>query len=457
MPSEPAKSDQETPTGRGGWWASGAVFVTCWIGYIAAGHAVAAGSRAYTLPDDCILTLDVSSIVKMITDPGASSSYRSTLHPFFSVLLSPLVHLFGYLCPDFNRALLTAQAFIASIGVTCLQRTLRLLRFQPVLQASCVTLYAGSFSMLLFTSYPETYVVSGASVALLYYLFLAHPEWSSCTLGGVGMAMLSVSGSISNFSHYLVMIACGALRSRRLRNIVAAPLNVAVSIACIFTVSCVLKAAGFVGSALDMLGRQATLGYSFINYTYPQARIGSIEDLVRFALDGLSSWAAYRELFSNIFYAPLIGTPLSIGQHLIWSHNCTVLDSASMGWQWYVALLLLVPGMTGLWEALRRGNLFYRAVAIAYLGNVGFYGFFFLRASSYFYALNFLSLYVLLIASGMHRLCRACTSSTARIGVHALFSALVLASVCHSVHQLRTMHAFALSAPVDFGSPRPAD
>lgn len=421
-----------------------AVFIASGLFYFSIGYSVARYSAAMYQGFDCILSLDSSVRFSLFANALHQDSYVISLHPFAALWMRPL---YGFFLPYFPQqavAMLAAQAAVSAVGIMFFNLTLRKLRFSPQVRWLAVALYAGSFSMLLFTVYTETYHISAASLAVVYYVLAARPRWFVRPLPAALLGIVAISANILNFAHYCIIQGVSWVIRPRWKTLWPHLAAIAIALVAVALLSFFLKASGFMLSAINEYSPHARGQSKFITALYG-APIQDLWDWAYFIRNNLVTPSVYLEIYERLFYAPLIAAPITTMPPLSWSHGCTDFIYRSWSWPWGLGLVFFALSLIGIYRALRRGRRFMLTVVAVLLFNVFFYGFVYLRATAYLYSLNYLLLYVFLIALGMEALRGYMRKwPAAEKCCMTIMTLMVMAGIAHSIYQLGVLNSFAL-------------
>jgi hypothetical protein len=139
---------------------------------------------------DLALGTDVPRVIADLTRFDANH-YRTKVHPLFVILLNPLGTLLKELLGAPRPAALLLTAAFGALGVALFHALLRGLGIAGPRAALWTALFASSSSQLFFGAVPETYVFSGASLLLLFLLFVRRRAdgWAFVAAGVVSFGM----------------------------------------------------------------------------------------------------------------------------------------------------------------------------------------------------------------------------------------------------------------------------
>jgi hypothetical protein len=144
-------------------------FAASFAVYLAVGQALAP-SRMFGRADLALGT-DVPRVIADLTRFEANH-YRTKVHPLFVILLNPPGLLLKELLGAPRPAALLLNAAFGALGVALFHALLRSSGVAQTRAALWTALFGLSSSQLFFGSVPETYVFSGASLLLLFLLFV---------------------------------------------------------------------------------------------------------------------------------------------------------------------------------------------------------------------------------------------------------------------------------------------
>jgi hypothetical protein len=146
-----------------------ASFAASFALYLAVGQALAP-SRMFGRADLALGT-DVPRVIADLTRFEANH-YRTKVHPLFVILLNPPGLLLKELLGAPRPAALLLNAAFGALGVALFHALLRASGVAEARAALWTAVFGLSASQLFFGSVPETYVFSGASLLLLFLLFV---------------------------------------------------------------------------------------------------------------------------------------------------------------------------------------------------------------------------------------------------------------------------------------------
>ena len=111
---------------------------------------------------------DCARVFKDLTERVANH-YRIAVHPLMLILLQPVVSLIDSFFKDPHRTVIVFQSIIASANVCLVFSILKSLTKNKSTSLIFASLYGISFSTLIFTALPETYIFSAFSQLLLWH------------------------------------------------------------------------------------------------------------------------------------------------------------------------------------------------------------------------------------------------------------------------------------------------
>lgn len=134
--------------------------------------------------------------------------YRITVHPLMLILLQPVTGLASGITRDPRLALIILQAIVGMIAVLSVYIMLEKLTCSKWRAILLTCIYGCSFSVLVFSAVPETFIFSGASITL-FVCFLLHIN-SDPRIEKHQYALLFLAGifhfgiTITNYIPYLI-------------------------------------------------------------------------------------------------------------------------------------------------------------------------------------------------------------------------------------------------------------
>ena len=150
--------------------------LSCMLAYLTIG-LIWADAPAFD-KKDVLFKADVSRVIDDMTDPDADHE-RTTVHPLFVLFLNPLGALGARFSTDRVFVAIVINSLFASLAVLLYYLILRGCSLNALYASLFSTVLAFSASHIVFSSIPETFIISTASLLLLLlvYLFFRHSRW----------------------------------------------------------------------------------------------------------------------------------------------------------------------------------------------------------------------------------------------------------------------------------------
>lgn len=182
--------------------------------YITAGLWLSYNNTFIITDNNTFFGSDTARVFRDLTEP-VTNHYRISVHPLMLLLLQPLVSLIDSLFHDMNRTVVLLQSLIASANVCLIFSILKLLTQNKNISVIFASLYGLSFSTLIFTSIPETYIFSAFSQLLLLYYALNIKNKGNLNYKNIltlaVLGMISTGIILANVISFLIII-CWLLR-----------------------------------------------------------------------------------------------------------------------------------------------------------------------------------------------------------------------------------------------------
>lgn len=182
--------------------------------YITAGLWLSYNNTFIVTDNNTFFGSDTARVFRDLTEP-VTNHYRISVHPLMLLLLQPLVSLIDSLFHDMSRTVVLLQSLIASANVCLIFSILKLLTHNRNISVIFASLYGLSFSTLIFTSIPETYIFSAFSQLLLLYYALNIKNKGNLNYKNIltlaVLGMISTGIILANVINFLIII-CWLLR-----------------------------------------------------------------------------------------------------------------------------------------------------------------------------------------------------------------------------------------------------
>lgn len=182
--------------------------------YITAGLWLSYNNTFIVTDNNTFFGSDTARVFRDLTEP-VTNHYRISVHPLMLLLLQPLVLLIDSLFHDMSRTVVLLQSLIASANVCLIFSILKLLTQNRNISVIFASLYGLSFSTLIFTSIPETYIFSAFSQLLLLYYALNIKNKGNLNYKNIltlaVLGMISTGIILANVISFLIII-CWLLR-----------------------------------------------------------------------------------------------------------------------------------------------------------------------------------------------------------------------------------------------------
>lgn len=95
--------------------------------------------------------------------------YRMKVHPLFLIFTEPIVLILNGFVNNKGLSVIILESFIGACSIVFLFCTLKELEIEDKLIKAITLLYGFSFSMMMFSSIPETFIFAG--LGLIYYWY----------------------------------------------------------------------------------------------------------------------------------------------------------------------------------------------------------------------------------------------------------------------------------------------
>lgn len=153
---------------------------------------------------------DCARVYTDLTTPIASH-YRITVHPLMVLLLQPVVSFLNIFFHDAHRAVIVLQSLIAASNVCLIFSILKSLTKNKSTSLIFASLYGVSFSTLIFTALPETYIFSAFFQLLLWNYAIdltkksSSLEWKNILIVAL-LGVMSTGIILSNVITFLITV-----------------------------------------------------------------------------------------------------------------------------------------------------------------------------------------------------------------------------------------------------------
>lgn len=98
--------------------------------------------------------------------------YRVSVHPIYVLLIQPLTSILTGFTQNPNVSLLLLESLLGALNIVLLSNIMEMTSISPSINTLLTILYGFSFSMLIFSSIPETFVFSSFFLLLFWYYSL---------------------------------------------------------------------------------------------------------------------------------------------------------------------------------------------------------------------------------------------------------------------------------------------
>lgn len=194
-------------------------FLLIWGGYFLLGYGLAAQTNAFAR--DCCFGLDQARVLQNLLGDSIVS-FHSNVHPFFVLLVRPVVQALAWGIGDAGVAILALQSALGAFSVLLLYAYVQLVCGNRKISICLSALYGVSATQLLYTVMVETYIYAGCTLLLMHYVFLRYGARLS-QVALVGLGLLAFAMTITNVMQFSVLLwfyLQGSMRAKCQRFIV---------------------------------------------------------------------------------------------------------------------------------------------------------------------------------------------------------------------------------------------
>lgn len=105
-----------------------------------------------------------------------SNHYRIKVHPLFLLFTQPITLLINGICNNPKLAVIIVQSLCAAMFIKIFYQILLFLKVHEIIIKSFPLILGFSFSFIIFSSTPETFIFSGLSSILFFYYLIKNPN-----------------------------------------------------------------------------------------------------------------------------------------------------------------------------------------------------------------------------------------------------------------------------------------
>lgn len=98
--------------------------------------------------------------------------YRIQVHPLFLILVQPITLILNGIVNDAKMSVILLESFAGACSVVFLHKILQELNVEEKLKRVFAAIYGCSFSLLIYSSVPETFILTGLSLISFWYFIL---------------------------------------------------------------------------------------------------------------------------------------------------------------------------------------------------------------------------------------------------------------------------------------------
>lgn len=140
-----------------------------------------------------------------------ANHYRTKVHPLFVILLQPLILTINIMISAPIESILIIQSIAGSFSIFLVYYILKKAEVSKVFCSILCGIYGFSFTSLIFTSIPETFIFSGFLLLLLWaYVIKLYKSEDDINqiqkLGLICLGILSISVTVTNFLQFIIAV-----------------------------------------------------------------------------------------------------------------------------------------------------------------------------------------------------------------------------------------------------------
>ncbi len=348
-----------------------------------------------SFPYDLLFSADTPRAVGDLTEI-LGNHYRIKVHPLFLILTQTITLVVNGIANEPSLAIILEQAFCGSISVCFLYAILKRLNISKLLRIICSFIYGFSFSLLLFSTTPETFIFAGLGLISYWYIVtcltqhkgkLSIKEKFLLIFFGIVSFGITLTNYITYFIGLILVLICRYNLKKEFKKIIKDLfiINifnvVGIIILCLFQAFVWTNSPIFITSIID--GLRGTEKYEEVKYM--SLVFSNAKNLV---------W------IKQIFFYPLLCPSLVNTDKLIIfdTYNLPIFIKAFFALLLLSTFILLLLYITKKIKEKDKYNLFYILfVAITITCNLILH-YFYSYDVGFIYAVHFSFLYIILLA-----------------------------------------------------------
>lgn len=158
------------------------------------------------LVEDAYFGLDQDRAFRDLTTWDADH-YRTKVHPLFVLFLQPIVRSMNVVIGNSYISVMILQAVVGAAAVTLVCRYLAEIGVPFKGRTLLTLIYGVSFSQLIFTISPETYVFGGLSlIGMHYYVLRCFKSRKLSVPALVSAGVLTIAITVTNFAQFVIAL-----------------------------------------------------------------------------------------------------------------------------------------------------------------------------------------------------------------------------------------------------------
>lgn len=278
------------------------LFITFLFLYITVGFWLCYNNTFILDDNNIFFGSDCARVFKDLTE-RVENHYRIAVHPLMLILLQPVVSLMDSFFKDPHRTVIVLQSIVASSNVCLIFSILKSLTKNKNTSLIFASLYGISFSTLIFTVLPETYIFSAFAQLLLWHYAIGLTKklppppgwvWVIAILGTISVGII-----LSNAITFIITVIWLLLSIYKhdLRQGILTFLKIILTTCALLFFFAWLQKYCFIHTPffLEKLGNAFVEPHSFEDFKY---------------LDLNFSWAKVNETLVQMFTAPILAPDL---------------------------------------------------------------------------------------------------------------------------------------------------